>query len=97
MKKVHKIYSILYLANMDFYHVISHLGFGSYGTIFKAFDMTSGKVVAIKKLKQKYESCTTCSRLSEVQSLLKLQDHPNIVKIKHFIYENNVFFLYLNT
>ena len=56
--------------------------------------MTSGKVVAIKKLKQKYESWTTCSKL------LELHNHANIVKIKHFIYENSEFiflFEYTNT
>lgn len=80
---------------MENYSLISILGSGSYGTVYKAVDLTTNEVVAVKRLKQKYHSMKECLQLVEVKSLRKLNGHPNIVKLKELIYENNeAFFVF---
>jgi serine/threonine protein kinase len=60
---------------------------GTYGSVLKATTL-SGEVVAIKKMKKKFFSWAECVNLREVQSLKKL-NHPNIVKLKEVIREND--------
>lgn len=57
------------------------LGDGSFGTVFKAMNVHDDEVVAIKKMKQKYEDWDECIKLREVKSLRKLS-HPNIVRLQ---------------
>ncbi|EFJ11811.1 hypothetical protein SELMODRAFT_125712 [Selaginella moellendorffii] len=83
-------------ANSDFvvlsrYKVIKQLGDGTYGTVWKAVNKVTNETVAIKKMKRKYLSWDECMNLREVKSLRKL-NHPNIVKLKEVIRENNELF-----
>lgn len=73
---------------MNRYKVIKTLGDGTYGTVFRAVNKATGEVVAIKKMKKKFFSWEECMGLREVQSLRKLS-HPNIVKLKEVIREND--------
>ncbi len=45
-------------------------------------------MTAVKKMKKKYYSWDECIALREIKSLRKLV-HPNIVKLKEVIRENN--------
>merc|ERR1719181_2334573 len=65
------------------------LGDGTYGSVMRAQNKQTGEVVAIKKFKQKYRSWEECVKLREISSLRKLI-HPNIVKLKEVIRENDV-------
>uniref|UniRef100_A0A0D9VMG4 Protein kinase domain-containing protein n=1 Tax=Leersia perrieri TaxID=77586 RepID=A0A0D9VMG4_9ORYZ len=47
--------------------------------------------VAIKKMKRKYYSFEECMRLREVKSLRRM-NHPNIVKLKEVIRENDILY-----
>lgn len=60
------------------------LGDGAFGTVFKAVNIKTNEVVAIKKMKQKYSSWDECLELREIKSLRKI-DHPNIAKMKEVL------------
>merc|ERR1719440_803568 len=73
---------------MNRYRISKVLGDGTYGSVLKAQNKSSGEMVAIKKLKKKYYSWEECMQLREVKSLRKLV-HPSIVKLKEVIREND--------
>jgi len=73
---------------MNRYKVSKQLGDGTYGSVLKAINKSSGEVVAVKKMKKKFYSWEECLQLREVKSLKKLS-HPNIVKLKEVIREND--------
>jgi protein kinase len=76
---------------MNRYRCIEAIGDGTYGSVLKAVNKKSSKMVAIKKMKKKFYSWDECVKLREVQSLKKL-NHPNIVKLKEVIRENDELF-----
>lgn len=76
---------------MQRYKVTKQLGDGTYGSVLKAVNRQSGEVTAIKKMKKKFYSWEECMQLREVKSLKKL-NHPNIVKLKEVIRENDELF-----
>lgn len=65
-----------------------------YGSVTKAVNRTSGEIVAIKRMKKKFYSWEECMQLREVQSLRKMS-HPNIVKLKEVIRENDTLYFLL--
>ena len=65
---------------MNRYKTIKPLGDGTYGSVVKAVNRTTGEIVAIKRMKKKFYSWEECMQLREVQSLRKMS-HPNIVKL----------------
>lgn len=73
---------------MNRYKILKALGDGTYGSVTRAQNKSTGDIVAIKKFKQKYRSWDECMKLREVTSLRKLI-HPNIVKLKEVIREND--------
>lgn len=73
---------------MERYKVMKQLGDGTYGSVWKAVNRQTNEVVAIKKMKRKFYSWDECMNLREVKSLRKL-NHPNIVKLKEVIREND--------
>jgi protein kinase len=73
---------------MNRYKVMKALGDGTYGSVMRAQNKQTGEIVAIKKFKQKYRSWEECVKLREVTALRKLI-HPNIVKLKEVIREND--------
>lgn len=52
---------------MNRYKTVQQLGDGSFGSVKKAINMTTGEVVAIKKIKRKYTSWEECLQLREVK------------------------------
>ncbi|XP_039123605.1 cyclin-dependent kinase F-4-like [Dioscorea cayenensis subsp. rotundata] len=76
---------------MDRYKVIKEVGDGTFGTVWRAINKQNGEVVAIKKMKKKYYSWEECINLREVKSLRRM-NHPNIVKLKEVIRENNILY-----
>ncbi|KAK9144807.1 hypothetical protein Sjap_004710 [Stephania japonica] len=77
------------------YEPLEVLGEGSYGCVWKAVNKHSGDIVAIKKLKDKFNcsSWKECMNLREVKALRGVGDHPNIVKLKELIVEDNILYL----
>ncbi|KAM0043459.1 putative protein-serine/threonine kinase CMGC-RCK family [Helianthus debilis subsp. tardiflorus] len=78
---------------MEKYERIMEIGRGSYGVVWKAMNKQTGEVVAIKKLLEEYHTVEECMNLIEVKSHIKMANHPNIVKLKEIIRENNTLFL----
>ena len=76
---------------MNRYKVTKQLGDGTYGSVLKGVNRQTGEVVAIKKMKKKFYTWEECMQLREVKSLKKL-NHPNIVKLKEVIRENDELF-----
>ncbi|KAK1436000.1 hypothetical protein QVD17_01774 [Tagetes erecta] len=76
---------------MDRYKIIKEVGDGTFGVVWRALNTHNGEVVAIKKMKRKYYSWEECMNLREVKSLRKM-NHPNIVKLKEVIRENNILY-----
>nr|XP_043627867.1 cyclin-dependent kinase F-4-like isoform X2 [Erigeron canadensis] len=76
---------------MDRYNIIEEVGNGTFGVVWRALNKHNGEVVAIKKMKRKYYSWEECINLREVKSLRKM-NHPNIVKLKEVIRENDVLY-----
>ena len=77
---------------MEKFQVVKNLGNGTYGTVVEALNKTTREVVAIKKMKRKFETWDECMTLREIKSLRKL-NHPNIVKLKEVIRARNELFL----
>ncbi|WOL19515.1 cyclin-dependent kinase F-4-like isoform X4 [Canna indica] len=76
---------------MERYKLIKEVGDGTFGTVWRAINKLSGEVVAIKKMKRKYYSWEECINLREVKSLRRM-NHPNIVKLKEVIRENDILY-----
>lgn len=76
---------------MERYKLIKEVGDGTFGSVWRAINKLSGEVVAVKKMKKKYYSWEECINLREVKSLRKL-NHPNIVKLKEVIRENDILY-----
>lgn len=76
---------------MNRYRIIKTVGDGTYGSVLKAVNKKTNAVVAIKKMKKKFYSWDECVKLREVRSLKKL-NHPNIVKLREVIRENDELF-----
>ncbi|CAA0838826.1 Protein kinase superfamily protein [Striga hermonthica] len=74
---------------MERFTIIKEVGNGTFGSVWRALSKQSGEVVAIKKMKKKYYSWEECINLREVKSLRKM-NHPNIVKLKEVIRENDM-------
>jgi len=80
--------SALVLGRMNRYKLTNQLGDGTYGSVLKAVNKSTGEIVAIKKMKKPFRTWEECMNLREVMSLKKL-NHPNIVKLKEVIREND--------
>ncbi|XP_076440775.1 serine/threonine-protein kinase dyf-5-like isoform X1 [Babylonia areolata] len=76
---------------MNRYNIHKQLGDGTYGCVLLATATETGEKVAIKKMKKKYYNWDECLNLREVKSLRKL-NHPNIVKLKEVIRENDMLY-----
>ncbi|KAL5278739.1 ICK family protein [Megaselia abdita] len=76
---------------MNRYITHSQLGDGTYGTVVLGQRKDTGEKVAIKRMKRKYYSWEEAMNLREVKSLKKLS-HPNIVKLKEVIRENDTLY-----
>ncbi|KAE8693181.1 Serine/threonine-protein kinase MAK [Hibiscus syriacus] len=76
---------------MERYKIIKEVGDGTFGSVWRAINKLSGEVVAIKKMKKKYHTWEECVNLREVKSLRRMS-HPNIVKLKEVIRENNILY-----
>jgi protein kinase len=73
---------------MERYRILKVVGDGTYGTVSKAVNRSTGELVAIKRMKTKFYTWEACLALREIKSLRKLS-HPNIVKLKEVIRVND--------
>lgn len=69
---------------MDRFKIHKTVGDGAYGVVYKASNIKTGEIVAIKKMKKKFYSWDECMTLKELKSLRKM-NHPNVIKLKEVI------------
>ncbi|XP_017190786.3 serine/threonine-protein kinase MHK-like isoform X2 [Malus sylvestris] len=77
---------------MERYKILEELGDGTCGCVYKARDWRTNEIVAVKKMKRKFFFWEEYWRLREIKVLRKLY-HPNIIKLKEVVRENNEVFL----
>ena len=51
---------------MEKYKILKTIGDGTYGSVFKAQNLTTGEIVAIKHMKKSYYKWDQCVSLREV-------------------------------
>jgi len=73
---------------MQRYRITGEIGSGTYGTVSKATDQRGG-IVAIKRLKRKFDEWSECVTIREIESLRFISSHENIVAVKELIREND--------
>ncbi|KAL2965807.1 hypothetical protein AAZX31_16G081600 [Glycine max] len=79
---------------MERYKILRELGDGSCGHVYKARDMRTYEIVAVKRLKRKFYFWEEYTNLREVMVLRKM-NHSNIIKLKEVVRENNeLFFIF---
>jgi len=77
------------------YMVVSKKGEGTFSEVLECRNRTTDESVAVKKLKQRYDSIYQCNKIREVQAMRKLSSHANIVKLKEMTFEPTSCTLYL--
>jgi renal tumor antigen len=72
---------------MHKYRLISKKGEGTFSEVLKAQSIKSGKHVAIKCMKNHFDSIEQVNNLREIQALRRLAGHPNIIKLSEVLYD----------
>jgi cell division control protein CDC15 len=73
-----------------YYKIQKIIGKGAFGVVYKAFELCSGRIVAIKQIPVNSENKK--SVIKEIE-LLKNLEHPNIVKYYNFLKEDNPIYI----
>eukprot|EP00002_Diphylleia_rotans_P009271 TRINITY_DN1935_c0_g2_i1.p1 TRINITY_DN1935_c0_g2~~TRINITY_DN1935_c0_g2_i1.p1 ORF type:complete len:504 (-),score=122.94 TRINITY_DN1935_c0_g2_i1:599-2110(-) len=69
------------------YKVFSKKGEGTFSEVLKAQSLKSGELVAIKRMKNHFESIEQVNSLREIQALKRLSPHPNVIKLVEYIFD----------
>jgi renal tumor antigen len=69
------------------YRILGKKGEGTFSEVLKAQSTKTGKYVAIKCMKNRFESMDQVNRLREIQALRRLSPHPNIIKLYEVLYD----------
>jgi len=72
---------------MHKYRLISKKGEGTFSEVLKAQSIKSGKHVAIKCMKNNFDSIDQVNNLREIQALRRLAGHSNIIKLHEVLYD----------
>jgi renal tumor antigen len=63
------------------YKLISKKGEGTFSEVIKAQIIKTGKYVAIKRMRNHFDSIEQVNSLREIQALKRLSPHPCIIKL----------------
>lgn len=70
---------------VDAYEIICQVGEGTYGQVYKAKEVTSGDIVALKKVRTDHEKeGFPITAVREIKILRQLR-HPNIVNLREIV------------
>lgn len=72
---------------MHKYRLLSKKGEGTFSEVLKAQSIKSGKHVAIKCMKNHFDSIEQVNNLREIQALRRLAGHPNIIKLYEILFD----------
>ncbi|XP_065053397.1 cyclin-dependent kinase 2-like [Rhopilema esculentum] len=78
---------------MDGFERVEKIGEGTYGIVYKARDKSTGKTVALKKIRLDSETDGVPSTAIREIALLKEVSHPNIVRLLDVIYSDKKLYL----
>jgi serine/threonine protein kinase len=67
------------------YKVLKRIGTGAFGMVCEAINTETNERVAIKQITRIFEDIHEAKRLLREISILKILEHPNIVKVKDVI------------
>jgi serine/threonine protein kinase len=70
------------------YRLVAKKGEGTFSEVLKAQSLVNGKAVAVKCMKQTFNSLEQVNNLREIQALRRLSPHPNIVKLYEVLYDH---------
>ena len=63
------------------YEVEKIIGIGSYGSVCRAIQRSTGRKVAIKRMQNIFDDEIDCKRILREITLLRKLDHPQLVKV----------------
>ena len=79
--------------NVERYQKMEKLGEGTYGVVYKAKDMATNEIIALKKIRLENEDEGVPSTAIREISLVKDCQHPNIVKLKDIVHNEKKLYL----
>ena len=71
---------------MHKYKLLSKKGEGTFSEVLKSQSIKTGRYVAIKCMKNRFESIDQVNNLREIQALRRLQGHANIITLHEVSY-----------
>ena len=74
---------------MHKYRLLGRQGEGTFSEVLKAQCTKNSKNVAIKCMKNHFDSVEQVNRLREIQALRRLSPHPNIIKLYEVLYDRS--------
>lgn len=72
---------------MHKYRLVAKKGEGTFSEVLKAQSIKNGKYVAIKCMKNHFDSLDQVNNLREIQALRRLSPHANIIKLLEVLYD----------
>eukprot|EP01017_Pseudomicrothorax_dubius_P040015 TRINITY_DN6212_c0_g1_i4.p1 TRINITY_DN6212_c0_g1~~TRINITY_DN6212_c0_g1_i4.p1 ORF type:complete len:172 (-),score=30.06 TRINITY_DN6212_c0_g1_i4:38-553(-) len=72
---------------MHKYRLIKKEGEGTFSEVIKAQSIKTSKYVAIKCMKNHFDSLEQVNNLREIQALRKLSPHPHIIKLLEVLFD----------
>ena len=73
---------------------LGNIGKGSYGQVYRALDVTTGYIFAVKEVNSKMKRRTLVQALQMERETLRELEHPNIVRYLGFGEEEGVINMY---
>ncbi|TEB15140.1 peptidylprolyl isomerase, partial [Perkinsus sp. BL_2016] len=72
---------------MNKYRLLAKKGEGTFSEVLKAQNIKTGRYVAMKCMKNTFDSIEQVNNLREVQALRRLAGHPHIIKLIEVLYD----------
>ena len=69
------------------YRLVAKKGEGTFSEVIKAQDVRTGRAVAIKCMKNRFESAAQVEALREVQALRRLSPHAHVVRLLEVLFD----------
>lgn len=79
---------------MENYRKLDKVGEGTYGVVYKAQELTTGRIVALKKIRlEPDDEGIPSTAMREISLLKELSSHPNIVYLYDAVYQKHKLYL----
>ncbi|GLD95621.1 hypothetical protein PINS_up004298 [Pythium insidiosum] len=79
---------------MEKFQKVEKIGEGTYGIVYKARDLTTGRLVALKKIRlEADDEGVPSTAMREISLLKELSTHPNVVHLHDVIHQQNKLYL----